>query len=185
MVLGAALVVGVAGCGFLGEPAPNVASPNHHAEHELEFDYPGNWTLEGEVEDAEGFELYTVEIESSGNALAMVQQFKPSLPLDVEQLMADVTEGLRAGAKEELGGMFDYVDGGLTDVERTTLGELRKGKEKRYALSGLGEKAEHTMHMYPVELEDRSLILYMQIPDEDRAKAQPGFDLIFDTLVLR
>jgi hypothetical protein len=41
------------------------------------------------------------------------------------------------------------------------------------------------MQMYPVELEDRALILYMQIPDEDRAKAQPGFDQIFTSVAVR
>ena len=185
VIIGAALVAGAPGCDLLGEPAPNVGSPSHHAAHGLEFDYPGNWTLKAEVEDAEGIQIYTAEIESSGSALAMVQQFQPALPLDIDELMVDITAGLQEGAKEELGGMFDYSDLGTTDIERSMLGQARSGKAKRYALSALGEKVEHTMQMYPVELEDRSLILYMQIPDEDRTKAQPGFDQVFDTLAVR
>ncbi len=162
-----------------------MGSPSHHAANGLEFDYPGNWKLKSEMQNEAGVELYTAEIESSGNAIAMVQQFKPWVPLVVDELMVDIAAGMREGAKQELGGVVDYVEGDVVDVERTLLGETRTGKEKRFTLSLLGEKVAHTMQIYPVELEDRSLILYMQIPDEDRGKAQPGFDQIYDTLAVR
>jgi hypothetical protein len=183
--LGLVLLGGTLGCHLLGEPTPNVGSPNHHAAHGLEFDYPGNWTLKGEVDNEEGIELYTANVESSGNAIAMVQQFKPALELDVEQMMIDVTAGMKEGAEQELGGVVDYSDGSTDDVQREFLGETRSGKEKHFTLGFLGEKVAHTMQMYPVELEDRALILYMQIPDEDRAKAQPGFDQIFASVAVR
>jgi hypothetical protein len=182
------IVVGVAfvvGCGVFGEPAPNVGSPSHHDAHGLAFDYPGNWTLKGEVEDSEGVELYSAEVESPGNALVLMQQFKPAISLEVESLMAEVSAGMQEGAKEELGGMADYTEGGTRDIDRTLLGETRPGKEKRFTLGLLGQKVAHTMLLYPLELEDRSLILYLQIPDEDSSKAQPGFDQILDSLTVK
>ena len=182
------IVVGFAcvfGCGMFGEPAPNVGSPNHHDAHGVAFDYPGDWTLKGDVSDAEGLELYTAEIESKGNALVMVQQFKPAVPLDIEELMVEVSAGMQEGAKEELGGMAEYTDGGATDVDRMLLGETRAGKAKRFTLGLLGQKVAHTMHLYPLELDDRSLVLYLQIPDEDSATVQPGFDQILDSLTAK
>jgi hypothetical protein len=183
--LGLVVLAGTLGCHLLGEPTPNVGSPNHHAANGLDFDYPGNWTLKSEMQNEEGIALYTAEIESSGNAIAMVQQFEPSVPLEVDQLMVDLTTGMREGAQQEFGGVIDYADGRIVDVERTLLGQTRTGKEKQFTLSALGEKLAHTMQVYPVELEDRSLILYMQVPDEDRAKAQPGFDQIYDSIAVR
>jgi hypothetical protein len=182
------IVVGVAfvvGCGMFGEPAPNVGSPNHHDAHGLAFDYPGNWTLKGDVDDSDGISLYTAEVESPGNALVMVQQFKPAVPLDIEALIVEVSAGMKDGAKEELGGMAEYTDDGTGDIDRTLLGETRKGKEKRFTLGLLGQKVAHTMHLYPVELDDRSLVLYLQIPDEDRSKVLPGFDQILDSLTMK
>ena len=38
--------------------------------------------------------------------------------------------------------------------------------------------------MYPVELAQRSVIVYLQAPDEDLAKATPGFELVLNTLTV-
>lgn len=173
-----------AGCQLLmGEPAADVANPKRYQGHGLAFDFPGNWTQTEETEVIEGIEMVTVSTESPGSSLAIVQQFRPSVPIALDDVLDDFTQGMRESLSEEMGGVVGMTDRSDSSVMHPLLGAPTEGRRKQYTLSLLGEKADHTVDMYAAELGDRSLIVYVQAADEDLEKATPGFELVLGSLV--
>lgn len=172
------------GCHLLtGEPDADVANPKHYQGHEVAFDYPGNWSQTEETEVMEGIEMVTISTESPGSSLAIVQQFRPSVPIGLDDVLDDFTTGMRESLSQELGGVVDMTDRGHSTVEHALLGATREGRRKQYTLDLLGESADHTVDLYAAELEDRAVIVYVQAADEDLAKAKPGFELVMGSLV--
>jgi hypothetical protein len=171
-------------CGMFGEPEPDVATAQRHTSAGLTFEYPGNWKTEVAQEHVEGTTITTITVSSKfGNAVALVQQFQPRADVDRDQVVHDFFAGVR-GAVPELA-TIERLDGGQAEtIHRRLFGESREGRRLRYAIEMLGEKVPHTVDMVFAELDDRLVIVYAQIPDEDRGKALPGFDLVMDSLAL-
>lgn len=177
-------LVSAGGCHLItGEPAADVANPKRYQGHELAFDYPGNWSQTEESGVIEGIEMVTITAESPASSLAIVQQFRPSVPVGLDDVLDDFTQGMRESLQEELGGVVGMTDRSQSTVEHALLGATREGRRKKYTLSLLGESADHTVDMYAAELEDRAIIVYVQAADEDLDKAQPGFELVMGSLV--
>jgi hypothetical protein len=171
------------GCQLLmGEPAADVANPKRFTGHGLAFDYPGNWSQTSETEVIEGIEMATITTESPGSSLAIVQQFRPSVPIGLDDVLDDFTQGMRESLSEEMGGVVGMTDRSDSAVEHALLGSPREGRRKQYTLELLGEKADHTVDMYAAELDDRAVIVYVQAADEDLEKATPGFELVMGSL---
>ncbi len=183
LLTGVLLLAGATSCELLaGEPAADVANAKRYAGHDIAFDYPGNWKQTEESEVIEGIEMVTITTESPGSSLAIVQQFRPSVPIELEDVLADFTQGMRESLSEEMGGVVGMTDKAVSPVSHTMLGEPREGRRKQYTLSLLGESADHTVDIYAAELEDRGVIVYIQAADEDRSKAEPGFELVLGSL---
>jgi hypothetical protein len=171
-------------CGFLVEPKADITKPQQYALHGLKFDFPGNWKATTDVSQESGIEMVSVSLESSGNALQVVQQFRPAIPLDLRDISATFATEMHAETKQMLGGTLDYSNGSSDDVQHVVLGESRPAKRNRFTLSLLGEKVPHTAEIVAIELPDRSLVIYDQAADEDLAAAQPGFALVESTLAI-
>ncbi|NVB37818.1 hypothetical protein G6O69_08230 [Pseudenhygromyxa sp. WMMC2535] len=177
------LAAAPAGCGLFGEPKADVDNPVHFTDDGFAFDHPGNWETQVEREDIDEVTLTTVYVQSKyGNAMVIVQQFTPAVPLNYDQLAADFMLGIEEGTPDIAS--VEELDGGDRPViHRELLGAEREGRKVRYAPSVLGESVAHTVEIYFVELEARTLVIYTQVPDEDRGKAERGFDLVLDSLV--
>ncbi len=184
LVLVGSLLAMPLGCGMFGEPKPDVADAQHHSAAGLSFEYPGNWKTEFEQEHVEGTTITTFTVSSKfGNAVTIVQQFQPLLALDHDQIVLDFFQGVQ-GAVPELA-KVSRLDGGKAEtIQRSLFGAERDGRKLRYEIVVLDESVPHTVDMIFAELDDRLVIVYTQIPDEDRSKAMPGFDLVMDSLVL-
>jgi hypothetical protein len=48
----------------------------------------------------------------------------------------------------------------------------------------LREKVPGVVSMSVAVLEDRTVLLFSTVPEADRAKAEPGFDLVIDSLAV-
>ena len=183
LVLGA---VPLTGCELLAiEPTADVDNPIDYSGHDLSFQHPGNWKRSEESEVLEGIEMVTISVESPGSTLAVVQQFRPAVPVELESVMVDFTEGMREGLQEEVGGVIDMTEKSTSTVTHAMLGQDREGRRKQYSLSLLGESADHTVDVYAAEFEDRSIIVYLQTADEDRKKSEPGLELVLSTLSVK
>jgi hypothetical protein len=168
-------------CGLFGEPKADVDNPKRYAANGIVFDYPGNWSAKDETETIEGIELHTVEVESSGSALAIVNQYRPGFEIDIDEVADDLVEAMREGLGT-LGKVVSLSPGSQREVEHEIVGAVRYGRERAFDSTALGEKVPHTVRIFPIELDDRTVVLYLQSADEDRAKANPGFDLLLRTI---
>jgi hypothetical protein len=174
------------GCGpiidaVFGEPVADVDHPKAFARAGLAFSYPGNWTVQAEEETIEGIALTTMSVESPGAAILTMVQYQPGTefgPGYAEEFLA----GLELEIKSTVGGAMEVKGLGVVDAERTLLGQKIVGKQKRLMITVIGEKVPHTQGAFVIDLEDRTVVIYSQVADEDIKKAQPGFDQVLDSL---
>ncbi len=186
LALVASLLATPLGCGMFGEPTPDLDDKQRYAEHGLSFEYPGNWKTEVEQEQLPGgVSLTSITVSGKrGNAMTIVQQFQPAVPVDYDDLVGEFVVGVR----EAMPGFVEarQLDSGdWPTIHRQLFGAEREGRKVRYAIELLGESVPHTVDIYFAELEDRLVVVYAQIPDEDRDKAMPGFNLIMDSIALQ
>lgn len=179
------LALHLSACGLLSEPTPDVSAPTHYAEHGLAFDFPGNWKAQAETDTTEGIATTMITVESSGSGIAMVQQFKPAVPIDPDEMLGLLTAEMRKAAGEQLGGMMDYSQGGSKPGTRTMLGAERQTRRAEFAVALLGQKVPHTFELVMADLEDRTIVVLLQSADEDLATVKPAFDQIVSTLAVR
>lgn len=171
-------------CGMFGEPKPDLEGAETFTGAGLRFEHPGNWETEVEQDKFDDLTMTMITVTSKhGNAVAIIQQFQPQAVVDRDQLVVEFFEGVR----ESMPGITDIrrLDGGEAEViSQPLLGSEREGRRLRYAIELLGETVPHTVDIVFAELEDRLVIVYTQIPDEDRSKAMPGFERISSSLAL-
>lgn len=168
-----------------GEPKADIANKQHYSGHHLNFDYPGNWKTSEESEGLGGTLTMTmIYVEAKGgNAMVIVQHFNEGLEVDYDELVSEFVNGMR----EAMPGIVNIqeLDGGQREtIEREIDGQKREGRRIRYAPEIFGESVPHTVEAYFMQFEGEMVILYTQVPDEDRSKAEPGFNLILDSLTL-
>ncbi len=178
--------IGSTGCervmGFFSEPKAQVDAPLRYEKDAISFSYPGNWKVseEGSLED--GVELRTINVESAGNALLMIQSFKPPVEVDLANHIEITMNAMQEEVGKQVAGMAGSTRGGVTDFERTFLGERRTGKRAAITITALGEKVPSSVALLGAKLEDRTVLLFTTIPDEDRSNVEPGFDQVIDSL---
>ena len=176
------LAVTATGC---GEPQAKVNEPLHHSADGLAFDYPGNWKVSVERESIESIELVAVTTESKwGNALTIIQQFKPAVPIDYPTLLDQFIEGMKQSMVGALVEVHEVEGERAVPTHHALLGEEREGLRMRYTLSLAGESLDHTVDMFVATLDDRTIVVFTQVADEDRSKAEPGFEQVMKTLKL-
>lgn len=180
-----AVAIACSACGLLFEPKPDVAAPTHYDEHGLAFDFPGNWNAKTETDSTEGIATTIVTVESTGSGIAMVQQFKPPVPIDPDETLNVLTTEMRKSAGEQLGGVLDYTQGGSTPGQRTMLGAERQTRRAHFEIALLGNNLPHTVELVTAELEDRTIVVMLQAADEDLPTVTPAFEQIVTSLAVR
>jgi len=177
------LVMG-AGCervmGFFSEPRAQVEEPQRYEKDGISFSYPGNWKVSEESSN-EGIELRTINVESAGNALLMIQSFKPAVDVDLANHIEITMNAMQEEVGKQVAGMASGTRGGVSDFERTFLGEQRTGKRAAITVAVVGQKVPSSVALLGAKLEDRTVLLFTTIPDEDRSNVEPGFDQVIDS----
>jgi hypothetical protein len=187
-LFGASTLVGLAGCervlGFFSEPKAQVDEPLRYEKDEISFLYPGNWKVAEEVTQENGIELRTINVESAGNALLMIQSFKPGVEIDLGEHIELTMGAMQEEVGKQVGGLADSTRGSVTDFEREFLGATRAGKKAAITITALGEKVPSSVALIGAVLEDRTVLLFTTIPDEDRKSVEAGFDQVISSLKL-
>lgn len=184
----ASTLVGGAGCervlGFFSEPKAQVDAPLRYEKDGISFLYPGNWTIAEEVTQESGVELRTINVESAGNALLMIQSFTPGVEIDLGAHIELTMGAMQEEVGKQVGGLADSTRGAVTDFEREFLGAKRTGKKAAITITALGEKVPSSVALIGAVLEDRTVLLFTTIPDGDRASVEAGFDQVMASLKL-
>jgi hypothetical protein len=128
--------------------------------------------------------VHNITVESAGNAILMVQTFEPAVPLDLATHFEVVMNGMQQEVDKQVGGLADGTRGAVTDFQRQFLGEQRPGKRGEITVTILSEKVPGVVSMLVAVLEDRTVLLFNTVPEADRAKVEPGFDQVIDSLAV-
>lgn len=183
-MLGAALVAAGGGCeAWFGEPRADVAAPLRHDADGLSFTYPGNWALREEAGAAE-IDLRTFVLESRGDALMLVQVFRPALAIDLDEHLAATMATLVADFAARAGGVGEVEPGAVTDFERGWLGEGRAARRASIRVTMPGEEAASAIELYTASLADCTVLVFTMVPDAGRAQAGVGFNMVLDTIAV-
>lgn len=167
--------------GWFAEPRPQVEAPHRHTSGAISLAFPADWTLREEAAQEQDVTLRTLQLESPGEALLILQSFEPALAVDVDEHLERTLQALAA----ELGARGDPGPGARGEVvafERALLGAPRPAL--RATITAPGEWAPRIVELVVVVLPTRTLVVLTTIPEADRARAQPGFDLVLDTLAV-
>jgi hypothetical protein len=167
---------------------PDLAASKDVQDDPAVFKYPGNWKMEKAREAQEGVTTTTYTIEPS-DGLAMIIVFAPAIELDLEAFAADMLKNMDDSLKQDysLGSIevLKKMDGKKEPVTRKISGAERHGLNIKVTLTAMGTKVPLTLEIYRVEGEATSAIALYQTADEDAARDQPGYNLIFDTLTIK
>lgn len=174
-------LVAAAGC----ERKADVGNPKLFDSDGLSFKYPGNWKVSTEVTRESAVTLRMMTVESPGQGLVMIEEFRPAFPLDLESHLGSIVDGMKSTLKNKGKGLASVEETKSTPVTRAILGAPRTGIRYRFALTVLGEKVPHTTDGYLVTLPDRALVFVEQVADEDRSLVAGGFDQILDSAAVK
>ena len=114
----------------------------------------------------------------------MVQSFQPAVEIDLAQHIELTMGAMQEEVGKQVGGLADSTRGAVTDFEREFLGAKRSGKQAAITITALGEKVPSSVALIGAVLEDRTVLLFTTIPDEDRESVEAGFDQVISSLRL-
>ena len=157
-----------AGC---GEPKADLSAPNTHRSGAITFDYPKNWKI---TEDSVNPELHYLVVESPGDAIVIFQSF----PIDESNSLTAFSKEFSKSAETEMP-LGKAAQSTFTDVPEVS---GYKWIAEEFNINLLGESVPHRRLYGTKEIDDRQVFLIFQVAKEDFAKAEPGFDLIRNSL---
>jgi len=170
------------------EAKPDISRPLSYDDEGVTFKYPGNWKVTDDSrQTVEGLEFATIVVESPGSALATISVFYGGSDLDItaESFSKDAEEARVSELNDMLGAAKPLASMSKTKVSREPSRAKASTEEQivhTFSISVLGESVAHRGEFHRVVGEKSLAVTYFQVPDEDRAKVDPGFALIYDTL---
>ncbi|MBA3546708.1 MAG: hypothetical protein H0T76_09520 [Nannocystis sp.] len=183
-----ALGLGSPGCervqAWFGEPRAEVEAPLQFAAGGVSFDYPGNWQLHEEIGESGEVELRTLVLESRGDAMTLIQVFRPALPIDLDEHLALTMRTLIADFTARGGGVAEVEAGAVTAFERWWLGAERAARRASMRVAMPGEEVASALELHAAQLAGATVLVFTMVPDGGRARAAAGFDLVLDTLAV-
>jgi hypothetical protein len=171
------------GLGFVlacGGAAPDVEQRTAVDTERISFEVPGNWTHTVENSDIDGMVMDQHEVDTQGNAFLAVTVYGTPAALSPGELADMYLEALPA----EMGGLA-VNESGRSPTTRTLSGGPASGLEVGFSVEVLGVAAPHTLVVYTLQSAENSATILIQVPDDERAREQPGIDLVLDSLELK
>lgn len=154
-----------------GEPLPDISSPKTHRSGTITFDYPGNWKV---VEDLVTPAVHSLFVETPGDTLVILQSYP------VEDAV-DLTSFSEAFSKNAM------TDSSVVKMDSSVFASLPdasgyKWVREDFNVNLFSESVPHR-RLYGIKvMGDRQMVFILQVPTEDYATADAGFQLIRDTL---
>ncbi len=154
-----------------GEPQPQLSAPKTYRSGTITFDYPKNWKI---TEDLVNPAIHYLFVETPGDALVILQSF----PLDEAEGLAAFTKAYSESAATEMP-VGKMVQSTFTDMPETGGYEQI---EEEFNVNLFGETVPHRRLYETKGIGDRQVILIFQVATEDFATAEPGFELMRNSL---
>jgi hypothetical protein len=175
--------VPAAGCeeviGFFREPTPDVDDPRAYSRHGLRFSYPGNWAVEeAATEKVAHVTVRTLNVESKGHALAVVQVYTPALELELDDYARDLLGGMNEELKSGWKRLLRTGRARSSDFHDRFLGARRRGRRIRLPIRLATERQPMTIEVRTAAVKAGTVAMMTIIADEDRRRVRPGFELI-------
>jgi len=165
MILALALML--VGC---GESEADVGNPQHYSKDGVEFDYPGNWEVTDDAQNAEGRYLL---IESPGDALMMIHIYSGSDALGIQAFASNF-----AKLAEENTPIGDVTASTFSNV--THSGGYEELTEQM-SITVLGETVPLTRTYRRKAIGSNVCVLVGHVVDEDRSLVVGGFEQVFSS----
>ena len=182
------LGVGSGGCErvetWFGEPQAEVQAPLRHDEDGVSFAYPGNWSLREEPGATAEIDLHTLVLASRGDALMLLQVFRPAVVIDLDEHLELTMRTLIADFAGRGGGVGEVVPGPVTTFERAWLGAPRQARRAAIHVVMPGEEADRAIELHAARLPACTVVVFTMVPEGGQAQAGAGFDLVLDTLAI-
>jgi hypothetical protein len=174
-------LLAAAGC----ERRPDLARPKTFDEGGLSFAYPGNWKLKAETSTEGAVSIRSITIDSPGAAVVMIEEFKPAIEVQARKFVDELLQQMDKLAGGKSRGLVRVEGLATRPVQQRILGATRAGQRYGFRMTVLGEKVPHTIDAYSVMLDDRTLVLITQAPDEDVRKVEAGFAQILGSVAVK
>ena len=169
---------------WFGEPRAEAEVPLHHEAGGVSFAYPGNWQLHEEVGEPGDVELRTLVLESRGDAIVLIQVFRPALAIDLDEHLALTMRTLVADFAGRGGGVAEALPGAVAVFERSWLGATRPARRASMRVAMPGEEVASAIELHAASLAGSTVLVFTMVPDAGRAQAAAGFDLVLATLAI-
>jgi predicted Zn-dependent protease len=157
-----------AGC---GEPQVDLSTTKTHRSGAITFDYPKNWEIS---DDSLTPEIHYLFVETPGDALVVFQSY----PIDEANGLTDFSKAFSKSAATETP---------IGKVEQSTFSAIPEASgyewiEEEFSIKFLSESIPHRRLYGTKMIGDRQVFLILQVATEDYARAEPGFELIRNSL---
>jgi hypothetical protein len=177
------LVCWAAGCDEVvvlagGEPQPDIKKPKSFNLGKLRFSYPGNWVQSKEDQETKGVKIRTVWVKSKGNAMAVVQTFMPSVPIDLNDYAREFLGGMNEEFKNSWSGMIRAGTIKKSSYSEQFLGKKREGRRIELMLKALGFPHPMEVTLLGAQLADGSVVMCTMVPVKYKNRVRPGYEHI-------
>ena len=164
------------------EPKPDLENKKTAEVGRLSVEYPGNWKTELESDELEGVNFASLTVESSGNAIAVIQVFEPGVELTPDEVFEMYAEGMVEASQTEFGGVMNVSVHSKQDLTRGVMGTTWVGRMGTVDVKLLGETVPNHLQTLQHFTPERTVVIVAQAPTEDWDTARHGFDAIYDGL---
>ena len=153
------------------EQVADVANPKGYDSHQLSFQYPRNWQIS---EDTFTPQVHNLFVESPGDALVIIQCYNSGTTQDLKAFSESFSENART--ETPLG---EFSDSNFRTLSKEAGYDWI---QEEFEISLLGESIPHKRIFGTKKINIRQVLLIFQVAIEDYLKAEPGLNLIRDTL---
>jgi hypothetical protein len=161
-------VVGLSGC----ERKARTDKPKHYDRQGVSFNYPGNWKI---AEDSSELGIRSIEIETPGDAILIIQVYPAPLDDDLRTQAATFAEAMREEGT------------GLVSIGPSKSGTVKKWRgyerlSEKFTISAAGEAVVHKRAFLRKKVGDKQLFCIAQVASEDSHLVQPGFEQVLGSI---
>ena len=169
---------------FIGEPRADIDHPQRHSDERVQFQYPGNWKLALNRQDAGGQTIVTRNISSHGSAVTIIQSFPPFVPVPLDAYLENFIKGMSNELDSGWTKMLKHTQQKATRIKRKVFGAEHEGRRFTWEISVLNEKVPFVIEIINATTPQGSVYVITQLPIEGADKARPGANLVLDSLKL-
>ena len=169
------LVISVLSLTACDRPA-DITSPKQYDQNQIQLSYPGNWKITEEESD-DDFSYLAIE---GGDALMVLQLYAKAEALSLEEFAKVFSES----TKEALP-IGEIVDIEFLSAKRNIQSELSTGTKELFSIKLWGESIPHVREYYTIESKEKVLFIISHIPIDTLPLAEPGFKLVYETVMIK